>query len=363
MYVRVLELWELSLSEAERRGSEGQNLVERGGHTGTPRRPHLRTPNSFLDMPHLAAVCPSHKSCRCCPRPFGGFPLFIFFTLFLFAFTVGIALSRRLFAGTWSQIEKKKTKAKSYFSTTVLCVLPIKWTRDMFRALLFVGLCSPAVLSRVENQVQGATGAVSRATHGRQPGDTAAFTAISNGEQVSYPKPMYSEGAAQSYIPAGREGVKAKTKGCLHCMLFNSKQKVAKKYGDMYKKAMGRSIKKSRADAIGVQMQDQDIATMQERTGDKLYGSGGQSDIDRRRKDGEEKKCFDLPADKQEECLKRAKAMEPGVQSTFLSKNWCWCFATEARVFFTWDASSSCTAFRPHQRRNNSAAICQPAQH
>eukprot|EP00750_Incisomonas_marina_P016902 INCI19641.1.p1 GENE.INCI19641.1~~INCI19641.1.p1 ORF type:complete len:200 (-),score=41.69 INCI19641.1:255-854(-) len=74
---------------------------------------------------------------------------------------------------------------------------------------------------------------------------------------------------------------------------------------------MGRAIKKSRADAIGVQMQDQDIATMQERTGDKLYGSGGQSDIDRRRKDGEEKKCFDLPANKQEDCLKKAKALEP----------------------------------------------------
>ena len=231
----------------------------------------------------------------------------------------------------------------------------------LLRALLFTGLCSPGVLGRVGDQAEDATIAASYTADGRLPGDTAAFNAISNGERASYPKPLYSEGVAQPYIPTGREGVKSKTKGCLHCMLFNSKQKVAKKYGDIYKKAMGRAIKKSRADAIGVQMQDQDIATMQERTGDKLYGSGGQSDIDRRRKDGEEKKCFDLPANKQEDCLKKAKALEPGVLSTSTQETRCFlrqkvCFEAECIVLW-------CAACRPHQRRNSSAAICEPAQH
>ena len=129
----------------------------------------------------------------------------------------------------------------------------------------------------------------------------------------TYPDPVYSEGVNAPFIPASKHGVKSKTKACRICMLFNSKQKVAKKYSKMLSEAMSKSISKSREQAIGVQMTLQQKSSMQDLTGDRLYGSGSDSDIDRRKKDSAEARCLDLPMDKQDACLKKAKAMEPGI--------------------------------------------------
>ncbi len=140
----------------------------------------------------------------------------------------------------------------------------------------------------------------------------ATLKSISDGKKVSYPEDLYTPGANAAFAAPGRSGIKSKTKACVNCFLFNSKQKLAKKYSIELQRNMQAAIRKERLDTIAQQLVYGDEATMRERTGDRAYGTGSQSDMARRLKDAAEKKCLDRPPDQQAACLKKAKAMEPG---------------------------------------------------
>ena len=199
-----------------------------------------------------------------------------------------------------------------------VCVL---LRRGGLAALLFWNQLGSATSDSAARQagpfgLKTATRGGSSGSHGAQD---SVLRSISKGEAVTYPDPEYTEGANEAFAPSGRDGMKMKSKSCVHCMMFNSKQKVAKKYSDIMKDAMGGSMRDARADAIGKQMTRQDTASMRDRTGDSSYGNGADSDIDRRRKDAAEKKCLDEPVAKQPACLRKAKAMEPGIYPCCLS--------------------------------------------
>ena len=169
---------------------------------------------------------------------------------------------------------------------------------------------SAAAAAAAATATREAEGGGGHALERQLPAST--LKSISDGKAVSYPAAKYMEGAQAAFAAPGRAGVKSKTKACVNCFLFNSKHKLAKKYSGELQRNMQAAIRKERLDAIAQQLVYGDAATMRERTGDQAYGTGSDSDIDRRKKDAAEKKCLDSPHSQQAACLKKAKAMEPG---------------------------------------------------
>jgi hypothetical protein len=94
--------------------------------------------------------------------------------------------------------------------------------------------------------------------------------------------------------------------------VYNSQEKVAKNFSQVMSDAMRKSIREARANEIGVQLQDQERLTLQQRVGDPTFGSATSVDLQAKTKEVTQRKCLDLPEPQQEACLAAARDMLPG---------------------------------------------------